>query len=339
MARQRGRNRIHRATQHPKTCPRRRTAGAPPPTRPCAERAQPRSPRSQPRLPSLRATTLGLADAGDRAPSASGTGGGAGMGRPVLGHTEGERGGEHWACPSTQTQTLGSVSAGHQVGDKTGGVMGSSGPQKPEEVAPAASGQAQTGRLAPDQASTGSAGAAAVRCPQHPSLPCPSGSWAYPGDYILLRKEGWSCAPVSVGTESQGPLHGHPCADTGSPSLFQLGLHCLRASSPEIQPQGPPRRAGAKPVGPGSEFFPQRTQEPSTSWAPLHRAGSSCSRPSLTPPPRVGCVPPSRPLPPCGGQDRPSGEVRALPSSTSLCRDAGARRGPRRPRPLTCASG
>lgn len=135
MARQRGRNRIHRATQHPKTCPRRRTAGAPPPTRPCAKRAQPRSPRSQPRLPSPRATTLGLADAGDRAPSASGTGGGAGMGRPVLGHTEGEPGGEHWACPSTQTQTLGSVSAGHQVGDKTGGVMGSSGPRKPGEVA------------------------------------------------------------------------------------------------------------------------------------------------------------------------------------------------------------
>lgn len=71
----------------------------------------------------------------ETAPSASGTGGGAGMGRPVLGHTEGEPGGEHWACPSTQTQTLGSVSAGHQVGDKRGGVMGSSGPRKPGEVA------------------------------------------------------------------------------------------------------------------------------------------------------------------------------------------------------------
>lgn len=144
---------------------------------------------------------------------------------------------------------------------------------------------------------------------------------------------------VSVGTESQGPLHGHLCADTGTPSHFQLSLHCLCASSPEIQPQGPPRRASAKPMRLGSEFFPQRTQWPSTSRAPLHLARISCSRPSLTPPPRVGCVPPARPLPPRGGQDRQSGEVRALPSSSSLCQDAGARRGPRHPHPLTCASG
>lgn len=164
----------------------------------------------------------------------------------------------------------------------------------------------EPGGLGPHQAGAGSAGAVAVRCPQHLSLSCPSGSLGTRSS--RERRDGlvplgqYPPSRASVGTESQGPLRGHPRADTGTPPHFRPSLHCLCAPSPDIQPQGPPRRASARPVGLGSEFFPERTREPSTSRAPLHPASSCCSRPSLTPPPRVGCVPPSHPLPPRGGR-------------------------------------
>lgn len=115
------------------TCPRRRTAGAAPPTRPCAKGAQPGSPRSQPRLPSL---------CNDRGPGRCWRQSsvclryrwGAGTGCPILGHMEGEPGVSTGRAPPHEPRRWG-VSTGHRAGDKGGGVTGSPGPSRGQVAA------------------------------------------------------------------------------------------------------------------------------------------------------------------------------------------------------------
>lgn len=110
------------------TCPRRRTAGAAPPTRPCAKGAQPGSPRSQPRLPSL-CNDPGPGRCWRQSSVCLRYRWGAGTGCPILGHTEGEPGVSTGRAPPHEPRRWG-VSTGHRAGDKGGGVTGSPGPSR-----------------------------------------------------------------------------------------------------------------------------------------------------------------------------------------------------------------